>query len=220
MLIGRQVLWSHGRIELIGFILAEGEDPVEIIEGIVCIEIGFGKTHSDYGRFSRTKGEFVMSCRLGARMFGINGIFATMHDVVIDAVLDIWGAVREPTETLIIGLVLRKQQFRTACAIKPATDKLGLIQFDDRVRTRTRTTQLWAEFALSPRPGIAEPDGRQNAEIRAFRTTIRDCDPDENVLGIGLCVFYEYIEVAVLVEHACIEQFVLRLKSVSAPVFF
>ena len=80
--------------------------------------------------------------------------------------------------------------------------------------------QVGASLGLSPRPGVAEPDGGKNAKISGFRATVRGCDLDEDVLAIGLRIFHKNVKVAVSVEDASIEQLILWLQPVSTPVLF
>ena len=66
-------------------------------------------------------------------------------------------------------------------------------------------------FVVSPRPGIAEPERREQMDRGRFRTAVMNGDLDQNVFGIGLGVFDKHIEVAVVVEDAGVEKFVLHL---------
>ena len=66
-----------------------------------------------------------------------------------------------------------------------------------------------------PRPLVAEPQRRQHVQLGRFRAAVVDGDLDQDVLGRLLGILDEHVEVAVLVEHARIEQLVLEL--VPAP---
>ncbi len=104
--------------------------------------------------------------------------------------------------------------------MQPAVARLIMIQLDHRVRSRSCLVQLRPPLAPSPRPGIAEPHRRQQAKIGGFRPAVRDRDLDQDVFGIGLGVFDEHIEVAIVVEYSGVEQFELRLVLPASPVFF
>ena len=62
-----------------------------------------------------------MGCCLGAHAIWIYGFFDTFHYVVVDAVLDIWGAILNPEEPQSIGLVFREKYFRRTFTVEPAT---------------------------------------------------------------------------------------------------
>ena len=55
--------------------------------------------------------------------------------------------------------------------------------------------------------------------MRRFRAAIRSRDLDQDVFDVGLGVFHEHIEVAVLVEYAGVQQFEFRLV-LAAPLVF
>ena len=72
--------------------------------------------------------------------------------------------------------------------------------------------------ARAPGPGVAEPDRGQQVEGRRVRSPIVHRDADQDVLGRGLGVLHDHVEVAVLVEHAGVEQLVLHLVPPPIPV--
>ena len=62
------------------------------------------------------------------------------------------------------------------------------------------------------RPGIAEPERRQQIERRRLRAAIPGRDPHQNVFRRGLRVFHEHIEIAVPIEDARIDQLEFRVR--------
>ncbi len=52
-----------------------------------------------------------------------------------------------------------------------------------------------------------------------LRSAIERGDLDQNILDVGLCVFYEHVEIAVLMKHACIQQLKLGVRSPALSVF-
>ncbi len=54
---------------------------------------------------------------------------------------------------------------------------------------------------------------------RRFRPAIGDAQADQNIIGRGLCVLSEQIEVTALVEHTRLNQFKLALLPAAPPVF-
>ena len=70
----------------------------------------------------------------------------------------------------------------------------------------------------APRPGVAEPEGRQHVERRRLRAAVGDGDLDEEVLRRRLRVLDEHVEVAIVVEHARVQQLVLEVVAAPAAV--
>ncbi len=103
--------------------------------------------------------------------------------------------------------------------MQPTIAGLIVIQFDHRVWSNLRLVQLRTTPAPAPRPGIAEPHGGQQTQIRALGSTIRNRDLDQDILGIRFRVLNEHVEVAVLVEDSGVEQFVLRLVRAASTIF-
>ena len=67
-----------------------------------------------------------------------------------------------------------------------------------------------------PGPLVAEPQPRQQVERGGIRPTVVDRAADQDIFRGGLGVLDEHVEVAVLVEHAGVEQLVLGL--IPAPL--
>jgi hypothetical protein len=63
------------------------------------------------------------------------------------------------------------------------------------------------------RPGIAEPERRQDLDRRRFRPAVGDRNLDEDVFGRRLRIFDEHVEVAIVVEDAGVDQLVLEVFS-------
>src|SRR6516165_11048034 len=78
--------------------------------------------------------------------------------------------------------------------------------------------ETWFLFLATPRPGIAKPEGWQHMDLGRLRPPVADRDPDQDVLRASLGVFDEDVKVAVLVEDAGVEQFVLGASLVSRSV--
>ena len=85
---------------------------------------------------------------------------------------------------------------------------------------RPRFVQRRLAIVLAPRPGVAKPQCRQDAQPGRLRSAIVHGDADEHVFRTVLGVFHEHVEVPIIVEYAGIEQFVLELFPRSSPVGF
>ena len=135
----------------------------------------------------------------------IDGILGTMYHIVVDAIFDIGSAVLDSKEPAGVGLVLGEQQLRRAFEMKPAITGRSLsmqtrVQLDHRVGGRTCLVQVRPRVAASPGPCVTEPHRRQQSKIGCFGPTVRDLDLDQDVLGVGLGIFHEHIEVAIVIE--------------------
>src|SRR5262245_12216881 len=84
----------------------------------------------------------------------------------------------------------------------------------------------WAFYLLQmrsgavsiPRPGIAEPESRQQVQLRCLGPAIEHIDADENVFNAGLGIFDEDVEVTVIIKDASIDQFELSLTPATVAV--
>ena len=63
---------------------------------------------------------------------------------------------------------------------------------------------------------IAEPERRQDVQLGSFGAAIVDRDLDQNVFRRFLGIFHEHVEIAILVEDAGVEQFVLEFGAAAA----
>ncbi len=158
----------------------------------------------------------VVRCRLGAAALRIHGLAATVHDVIVDAVLHVRRAVRRIRDALRIGLILCEQQFDRILAVNESLAELRMIGADAAaVRARGDLAQHRRLVAVRPGPGVAEPESGQDVQRRGLRPAVAHGDLDQDVLGRRLRILDEHVEVAVVVEDSRIEQLVFQL--VAAP---
>src|SRR3954466_5739076 len=71
---------------------------------------------------------------------------------------------------------------------------------------------------VAPGPGVAEPERRQDMEGGRLRSAIRRRDPYEDIFGRLLGIFDEDIEIPILVEDSCVEEFVFHLMAAPPAV--
>src|ERR1700688_3796134 len=145
-----------------------------------------------------------------ANMFGVDRFTDTVHDMVVDPVLDEASEILNSKQPSSIRLVLGKEKFRKAFTMEPTGIGLRLVQrrkvqFDDGIGSGVRFMQFRASGMVSPRPRIAEPNCGQNPKTSRFRAAVCSRDLDQNVLDIGLGIFHGHVEVAISVEYAGIE---------------
>ena len=67
-----------------------------------------------------------------------------------------------------------------------------------------------------PGPLVPEPERRQDVHLGRFGAAIVDRDLNQNVFRRTFGVLDEYVEVAILIEHARIDQFVLHFLAAAA----
>src|SRR5215475_2987598 len=72
----------------------------------------------------------------------------------------------------------------------------------------------------APRPGVAEPDRRQQLQSRFLRPAIDRAEADQDILDVSLGVFDEDVEITILIEYACVEEFVFQVFTPSAARLF
>ncbi len=150
---------------------------------------------------------------LGAGPVGVDGSGLAADDIPVDAVLDVRGGVRTAEDLLVVGVVLGEQGLRVRVAVQPARAQLLVVGAE-------MAAGFLAEGgyggAAGPGPGVPEPQGRQQVQGCLVGAAVVRGDLDQQVVGTGLGVLDEHVEVAVLVEDAGVEEFVRSLE-VTAP---
>jgi hypothetical protein len=73
---------------------------------------------------------------------------------------------------------------------------------DDRDGAFAAPRPQHGPVAAVPRPGVAEPQGRQQVERGRHRAPVVHGDPDQDVVGRGLGILHLDVEVLVAVEDA------------------
>ena len=215
-------------MERIGLDQAFLEDPVEVAEdaGRTLLAGRAAQSKSQHAGF--TRGDFAAVVGAGfraARRRVHRGAVAVDHEAV-ERVLREGRPVRRAEEPLEVGVVLGEQQLRVAAgsgvprgiaqpvARQPVVSQLGVARLHgvgrDRRDLRSRLTGL-------PGPGVAEPQRRHEVEGRRLRAAVGRGDPDQDVLGAGLGVLDEDVEVARPLEDAGVGEFELRFLATASP---
>ncbi len=83
---------------------------------------------------------------------------------------------------------------------------------------RRRFAQRRLAIIVAPRPGVAKPQRRQDAQPGRVRPAIVDRDADQHVFRAFLRVFDEHVEIPVVVEDAGVDELVLELLPRPSPV--
>ena len=156
-----------------------------------------------------------MGRRLGPHLRRVDRVAVALDHAGMERVLDVGRRIGLTPETRCVALVLGEQQFRCAIAREPVLAQLGMRGLDD---AGSHLAERRLGLVRIPRPGIAEPERRQDAQPGRFRPAVVHRDADEDILGTGLRVFHEHVEIAAVVEDAGVEQLVFELVPRSVPV--
>ena len=142
-----------------------------------------------------------------------------MHNELVDPILDIRRRIGNPEQTLVIGLVLAEQQLRRGVGAQHPLAQLRVRRTrrgDSRLSVGGRQRRLGD--LVTPRPRVTEPQRRQQMQRRRVRAAIVRRDQHQDVIGTGLGVLHDHIEIAVLVEDPGVQQLVLHLLLTPAAV--
>jgi hypothetical protein len=134
--------------------------------------------------------------------------------VVVDPVLNVRAPVGNVEHPLGVGLVFGEEHGPLPLAVAVLLPQFPVDCLHDAPGRGAGELpeRRPLEFA-APGPLVAEPDSRQEVQVRRLRAAVGGTDADRNVLRSCLGVLHEDVEVAVLVEHAGVEQLVLGHKS-------
>ena len=146
-----------------------------------------------------------------------------MHDVVVKRVFHIRRRVLRLEQPHGVRFVLGEQPHRLLAGRRVAGDERQAAQCrvlrDDARRALAGDARL-VRIALSgsaPRPRIAKPERRQHVQRRVVRPAVRDGDANADVVGRGLRVLRNDVEVSVLVEDPGVGELEFRIVA-SAPL--
>ena len=171
---------------------------------------GRPQPEADLGGRAGRHVELVPQRHLRARLFGIDRR-RTADDVVVDAVLRVRRAGLRTEHAAVVRLVVAEQRVGTAAVGTGKGDQLH--RSDDRMIDRHHAVAAPTERRLDrvdlPAPGVAEPGRREHMEGRRVRAGVGRPDDHHDVVDVGLDVVDLDHPVAVVVERAGVEQFVL-----------
>ncbi len=155
---------------------------------------------------------------LGALLSGIHRALVALHHAVVDAVLDVRGVVlMSGEEPLVVRLVFGEEQRHLAFAAEGVLPQRR-IRCRGRACARRRVDLPEVRFMGSPadvgdprRPVVAEPERRQEVQFRRVRSPVGCGDLHQDVFRAGFGVLHENVEIAIGVEDAGVEEFILHL---------
>ena len=203
-----QGVGNDRRVERVGLGQAAGEERIEVAAELIPDRRRIGEPELDDVRLAGAERHPIVERGLGARARGVDASRDPAHDVVVDPILHVGGSVRRTPEALEVRVVVGEEEIGRALGDQPAHAERVVVGLDDGgalpgAQRGTRSAQV-------PGPRIAEPERRQQIERGGVRTSVGGGDADQDVVHAGLGVLDQDVPVAVLIEHARVEQLVLR----------
>src|SRR5262249_13172677 len=132
--------------------------------------------------------EDIMGRRLGPDLGGVDHFAAARNQVLVERILDIRGRIGLAPKTGGVTLILGEEQLRSSLTMQPIVTKLRVCGLNDP-RAHFAKRRLW--LLLAPRPGVAEPQGRQHPKPSRVRPTIVHRNAAEDVFRTRLRVLHE-----------------------------
>ena len=199
---------------------APGENGVEICEGRGRPRAGRREAEPEHDLAAGGNLERVVRRGFRPVAVRVHGVRAPVDDGVVETVFHVGREVRRAEDARVVRFVFREKPRRVGVG--------GEAEFAERfVRGGEGACVELAEARLeraalvdaAPRPGVAKPQRRQDVQARGVGAAVREREADERVVGRGLRVFGDDIEVARLVEDARVLEFELALLARAARVF-
>ena len=156
---------------------------------------------------------------LGPRSLRVDRIGSPVHYELVDAVLDIRRRIGNPEQALIVGLVLAEQQLRRGVGAQHPLAQLrvrGARRADSRLPVDGRQRRFGD--LVAPRPGVAEPQRGEQMQGRGVRAAVMRRDQHQDVIGAGLGVLHDHVEIPVVIKDPSVQQLVLHLLLAPAAV--
>jgi hypothetical protein len=159
-----------------------------------------------------------MRAGLGSGLRGIDRRDPALDDVLVKGILEETRRFRLVKVAPGVGFVVAKKQCGCAIAVGIAVEAEAaqLRVFDADAAGRCRKGGF--QGSRAPRPGVAAAQLRQQRQLRRLGAAIVRGHLHQDVVGCGLCVLDEHVEVGVGVEQAGVEQLELRLLRAALPV--
>src|SRR4029453_16701019 len=126
-------------------------------------------------------GDLVVSRGLRATAIGIHSLPLAVDDVIIDAIFHIGRGVWNLEDPLVVRLVLREQQRDVPIAVEVALAELGVKRRESALALLSQTGFRGRDS--TPRPRVAEPEGRQDVQRGRCRTAVADREADQQFSG-------------------------------------
>src|SRR5262249_16796671 len=116
-------------LERIRLGLAQRDDVFRVREWLVPLLIR--QTQDHFSSATCRDHQWIVGGCFRPEMLEIDGVAATVHDEVVDAVLDEWRAVLDTPQPRGVRLVVREQQLGCAVAGEPVVPERAVFGLDD-----------------------------------------------------------------------------------------
>ena len=156
----------------------------------------------------------VAGRRLGAGLRRVHGALLACDHEAVERVLHVRRRIGRAPQPCGVRVVLGEQQLRGAVARQGVVAKLGM---EGRHRSAGFAQERF-RVLVSPRPGVPEPQRRQEVQPGGLGAPVVDRHPDQDVVRTRLGVFHEHVEVAVVVEDPRVDQLVLEVLPRAPPI--
>jgi hypothetical protein len=155
---------------------------------------------ADDARLAGLERQAVVERALRPVLGRIHRVLLAADDARVDTVLRERRLVRDAEEPLPVRLVLGEQQLRLALGVEPPGPEPWVLE-PDHVPPRGRPGQERLRAAAPPpRPGVPEPDRREQMDLGRVRTAVDGRDPQQEVFRRGLRDLDPDVEGAVALE--------------------
>jgi hypothetical protein len=150
---------------------------------------------------------------LGPRAAREQELLPAVDDRLVERVLAAGVRLAVAEEAADIRLVVGEEQSGRALGVEAEVRRELRVLQAHGLRAGRRLGQHEPRLVSLPLPGpgVPEPEGRQHMERRRLRRPVVDGHADEDVVRARLRVLHQHVEVAVVVEHARIDELELGL---------
>ncbi len=222
-----QVVGKNLRVKRVGFPLAGCKRFRKfVVERAGGRSVPAAQTQANAAGFPGLQRHLVVRCGLGPDLLGIHGVLIAANNRSMEGVLNVWRAQGYPKQAAGVGFVFGKKHVRRIITVRGLKAQREFSQRRVIQRDAVGFGQHHPRFKRAalvptpPRPGIAKPQRRQQVKHCLFRPTVRDRDPNQQIVRRRLGVLYCDIEIPILLKHAGVSQLKLRVIKSAAPVFF
>src|SRR5881409_1038068 len=117
-----------------------------------------------------------------------------MHDIGVEAVFYVWNGIRNAEQPIRVGLVLREEHLRHFFCLEPHSPEGGMVGGNHNGPGSSLVQpEAWLLSPWHPRPGIAEPESRQQVQRRGFGTAVYRGDTDQQIIDAAFGVLDEHV---------------------------
>ena len=213
-LVGTVDALLQRRVKLVGLATALVEYGVEGVEADrICGRMQDGPR--DEAAAGRNRAVVVGGGFRAARARA-HGIHVPLHDALVDGVLE-GSCDRLAVQTRHVRFVLAEIDVGRLVERDGVAAEFGMVRLDlagpDGGQQRPGMVRV-------PRPSVAEPDVRKQVQIGGLRTAVVRGHLHEDLLGVRLGVLDHDVEVAVVVEHASVDDLELAVVRPSVAIAF